>query len=119
MNPPFPTGNRTGASKGGRTYCKPSQLNAQRPERTGGQDLRGFEWHYLWRLAHSDLLTFERHIGRVSSVCFSPDGTRLDSASQDKTVKVWDTQCPPPREPGKLAGPKLSEQEQSKRLGQK
>src|SRR6516165_1764325 len=31
-------------------------LNAQRPK-PGQQDLRGFEWHYLWRRCHRDLHT--------------------------------------------------------------
>jgi WD40 repeat protein len=36
------------------------------------------------------LQTLEGHHGSVSSVAFSPDGTRLASGSYDCTVKVWD-----------------------------
>src|SRR5205085_1256939 len=35
---------------------------------------RQWEWHYLWRLCHSDLLTFKGHTDTVLSVFFSPDG---------------------------------------------
>ena len=30
------------------------------------------------------------HSGYVRSVVFSPDGTKIVSGSDDKTIKVWD-----------------------------
>lgn len=65
-------------------------LEGQRPERTGGKDLRGFEWHYWWRLSHSHLLILRGHQGPVSCVAYSPDGKRIVGRSGDNTVKVWD-----------------------------
>jgi WD40 repeat protein/serine/threonine protein kinase len=76
-------------------------LDQQRPK-PGEPDLRGFEWNYLQRLCHSELLSLKGHTGEVRSLAYSPDGTRLASASTtwDSTkkayvageAKVWDAQ---------------------------
>src|SRR5262249_46044398 len=37
------------------------------------------------------VLTLAGHTRPVNAVCFSPDGTRLATASSDRDVKLWDT----------------------------
>ncbi len=54
-------------------------LDQHRPE-PGRPDMRNFEWFYLDRLCHADLLTLKGHTNWVRSVAFSPDGKRLVSA---------------------------------------
>jgi WD40 repeat protein/serine/threonine protein kinase len=61
------------------------------PKNEAEKDLRGFEWHYWNHRTHLELLTFKGHTSPVAGVCFSPDSTRVASASLDGTIKVWDS----------------------------
>jgi WD40 repeat protein len=66
-------------------------LQGLRPLRPGQEDLRGFEWYYLWRRCHPDLVTLNEHPGGVIQVAFSPDGNRVATANaSDNTVDVYD-----------------------------
>src|SRR5262249_14320320 len=65
-------------------------LESQRPK-DGEEDLRGFEWYYLWRLCHSERLTIDDDTGdHVRGVAFSPNAQRLVSANSSGVVKIWD-----------------------------
>jgi hypothetical protein len=63
-------------------------LQSQLPP-PGAEDLRGFEWHYLNRMANG-LLTLRGHASSVWAVAVSPDGRRIITGSADTTAKVWD-----------------------------
>jgi WD40 repeat protein/serine/threonine protein kinase len=66
-------------------------LDKHRPK-PGEADLRHFEWYYLNRLCHADLLTLKGRTGGVLDVAYSPDGKRVAAASRNNTVQVWDAQ---------------------------
>jgi WD40 repeat protein/serine/threonine protein kinase len=53
-------------------------------------DLRHFEWYYLKRLCHTDMLTLRGHQGGLLCLALSADGKRLVSGGLDRNVKVWD-----------------------------
>lgn len=65
------------------------------------EDLRDWEWYYLWgdsswieSDANDPILCqpriFSGHTDAVRSLAFNHDGTRLISGGSDKTVRVWD-----------------------------
>ncbi len=75
-------------------------MERHRP-RPGQPDLRGFEWHYLDRLAHGDRLTLRWHPQRrprgnqaepdhLVVMAVSGDGKTLATASLAKPLVLWD-----------------------------
>jgi WD40 repeat protein len=65
--------------------------NLSTPNAQRSPDLRGWEWRYLWSHSGSDeLYTLGWHRSFVELVVFSEDGSLLATASDDKSVKLWD-----------------------------
>jgi eukaryotic-like serine/threonine-protein kinase len=71
-------------------------LASELPARTGAPDLRGFEWYYWRSRLHSIRLTLKGHVGGVTSVAYSPDGSLLASSDGHERmpaqgeIKLWD-----------------------------
>jgi WD40 repeat protein/tRNA A-37 threonylcarbamoyl transferase component Bud32 len=51
--------------------------------------LRHWEWNYLKRLCHGELVTLKGHNRPVLALAFSPDGRHLVSGGWDQTINVW------------------------------
>lgn len=47
---------------------------------------RGWEWHYVMRLCHLDLLTLDGSLGSVNRVAYSPDGLSIAFGSGKPTT---------------------------------
>ncbi len=56
-------------------------LEAHRP-RSGVDDLRSFEWYYLWRLCHRDRFTAPARPGTVTSVAVAADAKTMAKPSR-------------------------------------
>jgi WD40 repeat protein len=66
--------------------------------RSGTEDVRGFEWHYLDQLCHSsDALTLFDEEEETVWVAFSADGRSLATMGRTGTVKLWDAGTRRPR----------------------
>jgi WD40 repeat protein len=65
-------------------------LEAHRPA-AGVEDLRGFEWYYLWRRCLGEQQGVLRgHSWIVDCAAFSPDGKLLATGAQEPFIKLWD-----------------------------
>ncbi len=51
---------------------------------------RNWEWGYLFDRLDSSLVSLYGHSGIVTAASFSPDRTRIVTASYDRSAKVWD-----------------------------
>jgi WD40 repeat protein/tetratricopeptide (TPR) repeat protein len=67
-----------------------TELLALHRPRPGGEDLRGFEWGYQWRLLHGAARTFAGHQGAAKLGAFAPDG-HLVTVDDGMFVRHWDT----------------------------
>jgi WD40 repeat protein/tRNA A-37 threonylcarbamoyl transferase component Bud32 len=72
------------AWRDGDTRAAIAELNSCPPETWG------WEYHYLRRLCLASSFPLRGHQADVNSVCFSPDGGQLASASADGTARIWD-----------------------------
>ncbi len=70
-------------------------LEEQRPP-AGKEDLRGFEWHWLWRVCHREWRLLGRHGAAVRCVAWSSDGQTIVSGGADGVVRLWNAETRKP-----------------------
>lgn len=68
------------------------ELLANHIPTAGQEDVRGFEWHYLWNLLHQDRLTSPEHKGYVLGVAYSPDGKTIVTTGEGGRIRISDAE---------------------------
>jgi WD40 repeat protein len=53
-------------------------------------EFRRWEWHYLKRRCHRELLALRGHTARVYLASWSADGKEIITAGSDGTIRAWD-----------------------------
>lgn len=65
-------------------------LTAWQPQ-SGTEELRGFEWRYLWRLLNSESLNIELQ-GGIRTMALSPDGKVIGTGMDNRAAVLCDSQ---------------------------
>jgi WD40 repeat protein len=66
------------------------ELLARHIPTAGQDDLRGFEWHFLWKQIAREPRELLQTDGALYFVCVSPDGKLLACAGQDAKIRLFD-----------------------------
>jgi WD40 repeat protein len=67
-------------------------LERQRPrEGENEEDLRDFDWYYLWRLCHAERLALPGHKAEVRAVALATKAAVLASVGEDGQAYLWDS----------------------------
>ncbi len=72
---------------------------------SGQEDLRGFEWYYLWRIYNGQQLAA---FDGTDDIAFSRDGAAFATATAD-ALKIWDAASLPATASFRLRGPQNAE----------
>jgi len=73
-----------------KNWGRARELLLRHQPKSGEEDLRGFEWRYLWGLCQSqEAASITAHDTEVSAVAVTPDGAWLLTMGYDRSVKLW------------------------------
>ena len=64
-------------------------LDKLRPQRPGQEDLRGPEWHHLWRECGGSDFELLGHTAGVTAIVFSSDGKMVASGDAKGWIRLW------------------------------
>jgi eukaryotic-like serine/threonine-protein kinase len=71
-------------------YGRVRRVQAQWLLAAGGEDLRGFEWHYLWRRVRHGQQTLPAQTA-LTGLAFTRDGRQLIAADYNGQLNLWQT----------------------------